>query len=220
MSTDTKQTLALGLVGGVFVAWFILISITAGRQKRMTGVPAVTAVMAYTCYVAAALLADAEFPAFLREHLFDGLAPAAAVGLLVNRFPTESPGKALPRIRRPVMVLIVFSAGGALIFGLIAAAAVFSSGTGNFALPVKLCAGFGAFLFFVAYFGVGTAYVAIDLPSKPKVEWWFAKRPRHAATPEPGAHGDTAVPAPADAAEGGTALHAPGNNLPASPEAP
>ena len=39
----------------------------------------------------AALLAGAKMLEFLREHLFDGLAPAAMVGLLVSSVPRERP---------------------------------------------------------------------------------------------------------------------------------
>ena len=46
--------------------------------------------MAYGTYVAADLLAGAAFPQFLREHLFDGFAPAALVGILVDLYPSET----------------------------------------------------------------------------------------------------------------------------------
>ncbi len=54
--------------------------------------------MAYSMYVAAAVVAGAAFPEFLREHLFDGLAPAALVGYLVSKLPFTKPREAFPRI--------------------------------------------------------------------------------------------------------------------------
>lgn len=86
------------------------------------------------------MLANAEFPEFLREHLFDGLAPAAVVGLLVNTLPRDNVRTALPKIFYPVMIPILFYAEGSLIFGAIAAAAVFTSGKSDFKTPVIVCA--------------------------------------------------------------------------------
>jgi hypothetical protein len=106
----------------------------ADSSRRLEAV--VAAIMAYSIYVAAAILAGAAFPMFLREHLFDGLAPAALVGFLVNSFPRDSPRTAFPWIRLPIMIAILFGIGGGLIFGLIAAAAVFTSGSKEFAKPV------------------------------------------------------------------------------------
>ena len=55
-------------------------------------------------------MAGAEFPAFMRDHLFDGLAPAALAGLLVGAFPRENPDDALPWIGWPVLILALFAA--------------------------------------------------------------------------------------------------------------
>ena len=81
------------LMGGAFAAWWLLLRYTwlKARPRRLAQAPVVAAVMAYIVYVTAAFWAGAEFPQFLREHLFDGLAPAAAVGFLVNRVPMDSP---------------------------------------------------------------------------------------------------------------------------------
>jgi hypothetical protein len=130
------------------------------------------AAMAYAYYVAAALLAEAEFPGFLREHLFDGLAPAALVGLLINRLPRGSP-KAFPRVW-PVTILVLFFLGGALVFGLIAAAAVFSSGANNFVLPVLICALFGPGIFLVPYMAMVTEEAGYKkMRFWCRFKWWF-----------------------------------------------
>ena len=88
--------------------------------------------VAYGFYVAAALWAGAEFPKFLQDHLFDGLAPAALVGVLVSLLLRDDPRTILPWIRWPWMILVLFLISGALISGLIAAAAIFSSATNNY----------------------------------------------------------------------------------------
>lgn len=137
----------------------------------------VAAVLAYGSYVAAALLANAEFPQFLREHLFDGLALAALVGFFVNRFPRTRPQEAFKQIKWPWMILLLLWIGGALVFGLIAAAAVFGSGSNDFGFSLLICAGFGGLLFPITYWA--TVY-AIDSLNKKKrsdmVRWWFTKR--------------------------------------------
>ena len=220
------QNLAITLLSVMSVAWLMLLCVQVGwgKQKWMPRASVVAAVMAYTSYVAAALYAGAEFPGFLREHLFDGLVPAAAVGLLVNNFPAESPETALPWIRRPVMVLVAYLAGGALIFGLIAAAAVFSSGTGNFSGPVVLCASFGGLLFSGAFLG-GAVPADVYRKSVYKksrwsmVRWWFGKRPKPATTSKSGGPKDAPAPAATDAAESGADPRVPGDNLRASPDA-
>ena len=159
------------------------------KGKRVEG-PVIAAVTAYVFYVAAALIADAKMPEFLREHLFDGLAPAAVVGLLVSSIPREHPRAALPWIRRPVMILVVLFAGGALIFGLIAAAAVFASGSNGFAQPVRICALGGGILFAGTYWAAAGEDVEVSDRWWPRVEWWFRKRPKPAALPEPGGPGE------------------------------
>jgi hypothetical protein len=181
-----EQSLANWLLLGLAVGWGALIALrrSAWKTKGIAEARVVAGVMAYACYVAAALLAGAKFPGFLREHLFDGLAPAAAVLLLVNSFPVDRPRTAFPWIRRPVIILVVLFAGGALIFGLIGAAAVIASGIEKFASPVTRCAVLGGWLFSVGYFLVAGSEE--DGRRRPEVQWWFRKRPRQAATPVPG----------------------------------
>jgi WD40 repeat protein len=140
--------------------------------------PMIAAAMAYTYYVAAAWLAGADFPQFLQDHLFDGLAPAALVGLLIDFYPTADPVTAFPRIRRPVVIPIMFFVLGTVIFGLIAAAAVFSSGENNYALVVPRTALYGGLIFPVAYI------TQVAGPVTPRGEtwwsrmmWWFRARP-------------------------------------------
>jgi len=48
----------------------------------------VAGAIAYGFYVAAAMMAGAQLPEFLRDHLFDGFAPAALVGFLIYRVPS------------------------------------------------------------------------------------------------------------------------------------
>jgi hypothetical protein len=142
----------------------------------------VAAVLAYGSYVAAALLANAEFPQFLREHLFDGLAPAALVGFFVNRFPRDKPKEAFKQIRWPWIIFMLLWIGGALVFGLIAAAAVFGSGSNDLGFSLLICAGIGGLLFPITYWA--TIYAIDMLNYKPplvrycfsKVKWWFSKR--------------------------------------------
>jgi hypothetical protein len=132
------------------------------------------AIMAYGFYLAAAFQADAEFPQFLRDHLFDGLALAALAGLLVKSFPRNDPRAALPWIRWPFLIPILFAVGGAMIFGLIGATAVFSSGSNDF-WPAGLCALCGGLLFPQAY---GQAISFTDDLSgwRPRLKWWFKNR--------------------------------------------
>jgi hypothetical protein len=126
------------------IVWLATLVVTV-RLERASPIaaPAVATVMGYLCYVAAALLAGAEFPEFMREHLFDGLAPAVAVGFVVNSFGPKSLDKALTWIEWPVMIAILYCAGGALIFGAIAWAAVFQSGSHDFGTPILDCALWG-----------------------------------------------------------------------------
>jgi hypothetical protein len=206
VSKNAEQWLANGLLTGMLIGWVAIIIVTI-RQKRKSilAAPAVAAVIGYVCYVAAALFADAKFPEFMREHLFDGLAPAAAVGLLVNIFPAEHPEKALPWIRRRVMILVLFYAGGALIFSAIALAAVFVSGSQDyFGKPVAYCAIWGGYLFGFLFF----AQVNRAAPQESWSEfllWWLTKPRERAAMPEPSGPEESATPAAADAAQGGSA---------------
>jgi quinol monooxygenase YgiN len=151
---------------------------TLGGQKTASNTDApwrfgsvVAAVMAFGFYVAAALMADAEFPEFLREHLFDGLAPAALIGFLVDRSLRDDPRKAFPRVHRPVWILVDLFIFSIPIFGSIAAAAVFSSGSTDFIRPVGYCAFFGGFTLPAAYF---TAIFRSH--DKVSWKWWITKR--------------------------------------------
>lgn len=150
----------------------------------------VAGAMAYGYYVAAALMAGAEFPKFLRDHLFDGLVPAALVAILIDVYPRANPTKAFLKIHRPVtMILIVFFIPGAVIFGLIGAAAVFSSGETNYIVPVLLTAWFGGLIFPTAYVEqiiVPDDNISIGETRWDRTKWWFKKRPPEVAEhPEP-----------------------------------
>jgi len=185
VNKGTEQGLGALLIIGFTAAAFAVIAFRSGyRGKRVEG-PVIAAVTAYVFYVAAALIAGAKMPGFLREHLFDGLAPAAVVGLLVSGIPREHPRAALPWIRRPVMIVVVLFAGGALICGLIAAAAVFASGSDGFAQPVRICALAGGILFASAYWAAVGEDVDVSDRWWGRVNWWFTKRPRRVAAPEP-----------------------------------
>jgi len=199
-----EQWLGLWLAGGILVlgvAMLATLSIvaraprfawspSAGARRRFETV--VAAVMAYGIYVAAALQADAEFPRFLRDHLFDGLAPAALVGLLVSRFPRDNPRTAFPGIRLPFLIDVLFAVSGAMIFGLIGAAAVFASGSSDF-WPVALCAAFGGIIF---PYGYGQLiYFEGDIEGWwPRLKWWFKKRSNDTASPDTEVATDTASP--------------------------
>lgn len=205
MDKATEQLLGLLLIFGFAIAYLAVIDLRSGyrvyKGKRIEA-PVLAAVAAYVYYVGAALLAGAKLPGFLREHLFDGLAPAAVVGLLVNTIPRERPREALPWIRRPVMVLVALFAGGALVCGLIAAAAVFSSGSDAFGAPVAVCAWGGGLLFAGSYWSAAGEDVDVSDRWWGKVKWWFTKRPERAATPGPGGPDSAATPPAADVAEG------------------
>jgi hypothetical protein len=141
--------------------------------------PVVSGAVAYGAYVAADFLGGSPFPQFLREHLFDGLAPAALVGILVDAFPNEDPVRAFPRIRRPIAVLLMITASGAAVFGLIAAAAVFGAAGENYGKSIGTVAGYGGYMFFLLYV---TSVSAARGHSKtiddywPHKAWWFKKR--------------------------------------------
>ena len=183
MSRSAEQVLANELLAVLGGAWGALVVVWAVRKtRRPVEAPVVAAAMAYGFYVAAALFAGAKFPEFLREHLFDGLAPAAVVGLLVGSYRWDNPLAAFPWIRRPVLILFVVFVGSALIFGLIAAAAVFASGSNDFTGPVWTCAWRGGLIFTIGYFLVAGRAVA-GWPAR--VQWWLSERPTTAATPHP-----------------------------------
>lgn len=159
----------------------------------------VAGVMAYSYYVAAALMAGAEFPKFLRDHLFDGLAPAVLVGILVDFYPRANPTTAFGKIRRPAtMMLIVFFIPGAVIFGLIGMAAIFSSGANDYVLPVIFAAFWGGWTVPLAYMAQVLApddNTSIGETRWSRTKWWFKKRPKPGTTPEATEHIDShAVP--------------------------
>ena len=167
------------LVVGAYLAAGTVIALRMGEKGRRVEQPAIAAATAYLFYLGAALMAGAEWPEFLREHLFDGLAPAAVVGFLISFIPREQPRAALPWFRRAGLLF----AGGALVFGLIAAAAVFASGSDRFAKPVEWCALWGGGVFAAAYW-TGYREDVVEEPSK------------RAALPEPGGpEGAPQVPA-------------------------
>jgi hypothetical protein len=165
-------------------------------------------VMGYGFFATAALLANARVPDFFHEHLLDGLALAALVGLLVKMLPRDRAGEALPRIRRPCWILALFVVGGGVVFGVIGAAGAFEAGTGWFLffLGAGGCALFGALIFPYAYWLTVTLS---DVYSGRWAwfTWWFKKRSEPESAPGP---------EPAAAAEPGTAAAEPVPAVPAS----
>jgi hypothetical protein len=154
---------ALAVVGGVVLSYLPKIR-PAARRRQLNTVTA--AAMAYGFYVAAALVGGAAFPRFLRDHLFDGLVPAAVVGVLVDRFIRSDPPTSTRRFRS----LLSFFSGGAAIFGAIAAAAVFSSGTDAYLVPLVVTSVFGGTLFV-------SAYVSWGSENEDSVWRWLLRRP-------------------------------------------
>lgn len=142
------------------------------------------AAVAYATYVSAAMIAGAKFPQFLRDHLFDGLAPAALVGALIYVLTTKDMEKAFDRVTRPYIVPLRFCLVGSTVFGFIAGAAVFSSGASDYAKPVLWAIGIGALPFSSIYIGAGIASRQdFDGHSRAKrflsaVRWWFKPRAR------------------------------------------
>jgi hypothetical protein len=116
------------------------------RYDALTG-----AILAYVCYTASAFLVHVPLPEFFREHLFDGFAPAALVGYLVTRVPSK-PARTAEDDFRLVSVVLLW-VGGSLIFALIAAAAVFASGSNEFLGPVVFGALSGGTVFGSAWIG-------------------------------------------------------------------
>ena len=113
--------------------------------------PVIAGALAYACYILADLRAYAPFPQFLRDHLFDGLAPAALVGILVDLYPEDLTTDAFSKIRRPFMIALMLFVSGAVIFGLIAVAAVFGTGENKYGYPTLDVALTGGFIFSWAY---------------------------------------------------------------------
>jgi hypothetical protein len=128
-----------------FIAPLALVLMIRVVSKRVASWPGLTrplaAVTAYLVYVSAALFANAPITKFLRNHLVDGFAAAAALVILIDRIlnePSDLRGK------RPVIGLLAFFLGAAVLCAAIGAAAVFSSGKNDFAFPVGFVAGIGA----------------------------------------------------------------------------
>jgi hypothetical protein len=109
-----------------------------GDTQSPIGIEEVAAAAtAYGYYIASALMVGAQFPGFLRDHLFDGFAPAALVGFLIYRIHGA-------QVRLSKIALLYLQS--ATVFGLIAAAAIFTSGKDNF-VPVLYAALIGGFMF-------------------------------------------------------------------------
>jgi hypothetical protein len=188
-----EQTDGVTLVWCLFLAGLLILAgrwlfgrlLKRSRPPDPTTTPFETvlaSVLAYGCYVSAALEINARFPQFLRDHLFDGLALAGLAGFLVHRFPRGDPYRVLmPIIRRPILILFVFFLIGGLVFGLIAAAVVFTSGSDDFAGPVWRCAVVGGLIPAFAYGLVILDYSywvpRTDASEVGPVKWWFRKRP-------------------------------------------
>jgi hypothetical protein len=136
----------------------------AARRRPLNAVTA--AAMAYGFYVAAALLAGAPFPRFLRDHLFDGLVPATVVAVLVDRFISSNPPTSSHHFRS----LLWFFSGGTAVFGAIAAAAVFSSGADAYGVPLVVTGVLGGTLFV-------SAYVSWGSENEDSVLRWLLRRP-------------------------------------------
>jgi hypothetical protein len=185
---NTEVTLGSGLVvalailAGIALYGRVLVNlaIRAGKASNTASRhfdAILAAIIAYSCYMAAALMADAEFPKFLRDHLFDGLALAFLVGLLINRFPSDRPRTAFPIIRRPFVVLLVLFMGGGLIFGLIAIAAVFSSGSNEYERPLLYCSIYGGWIFLFGYMMLAFTMSPLD-SVRDGIIWYLRKRPQ------------------------------------------
>jgi hypothetical protein len=166
VSAGFYLAVGLAIVGG-FVMLYISTRASRGglwdRSRAWTA-----AFMAYGFYLAADLLANAEFPKFLRDHFFDGFAPAAVVGLLVDRFFRRLPSEK-PTTNRPIWSVLGFSLSAALTFGAIGAIAVFTSGSNGYFRAVLATTVFGACAFAITYVTsvrVGTGW-----------KWWF-QRPK------------------------------------------
>jgi hypothetical protein len=98
-----------------------------------------------------ALIAHAQLTPFFRGHLFDGFAPAAAVGLLIDRFPGQYVNQFDEGSWEPFVKSLLYFLAGAVVFAGIAWAAVFGSNKNDFLYPVLWCALFGGLTFPIAY---------------------------------------------------------------------
>ncbi len=200
MSAAAEQTAAVYVLIFVvnigIVTSAVLVVVHQSRREahkdpaRIRFPSAVYGAMAYGCYLAAALLTGVRISGFLRNHLFDGLALAFLVGFLTERIPFEDAADAFRRwIRLPAFVCFWFYVGGAVVFGAIGAAAVFSSGSSDFTTPVSVTAVIGASLFLTLY-----AETAIDdvkrrdrIGNVGAAKWFFTRR---AKLPRAGRDGD------------------------------
>jgi hypothetical protein len=152
--------LALPLLAGGTLAIALSAPSTGPTTSETTGPaasrsrlgPFIAAGMAYGFYVAAALIADAQVTPFFRDHLFDGFAPAAAVGLLIDRFPGQYVNQFEEGSSKPFVNSLLYFLAGAAVFAGIAWAAVFGSNKNDFLYPVLWCGLFGGLTFPVAYF--------------------------------------------------------------------
>jgi hypothetical protein len=96
MSSSTELLLGLYLNLGIFFAGAVVLAVRSrsrrnrpkSAQQRFEAITA--AALAYSCYATSALLGGATVPEFFREHLYDGLAPAGLVGLLIRFFRTSA----------------------------------------------------------------------------------------------------------------------------------
>jgi hypothetical protein len=97
----------------------------------------VAGTVAYGYYIAAAAMVGVQIPSFLRDHLFDGFGPAVLVGFLMYRIRDA-------QARLSTVAFLYLQS--AAVFGLIAAAAVFTSGKDNY-VPVLYAALIGGWAF-------------------------------------------------------------------------
>jgi hypothetical protein len=111
---------------------------TNGTPSPITADQAIAGTIAYGYYIAAALMVGDHFSDFLRDHLFDGFAPAALVIILMFRIRNAT----LSTLRQ----LFFMYLQSAVVFGLIAEAAVFTSDKHNY-VPVLYAALIGGFIF-------------------------------------------------------------------------
>ena len=132
--------------------------------------------MAYAYYVAAALVAGAEFPKFLQDHLFDGLAPAALIAGLIDLYDRRDPVHAYRKLPVPGTILLMLFTVGAAFFALIGAVAVFGSETNNYLPAVLVTALYGGGIFPAAYCSNTIGKVPGDTWWA-RAEWWLKKRP-------------------------------------------
>ena len=189
MSPAAEQTAGAYLLGFVvilaIVTFAVLAEIRQSRRKadkdaaKIRFPSAIYGTMAYGCYVAAALLTGVKISGFLRNHLFDGLGPAFLVGFLTDRIPFEDAAEAYRRwIRLPALICFWFYAAGAVVFGAIGAAAVFSSGSSDYTTPVFVTAAIGASTFLSLY--VQTAADAVNRRDRTGnagvAKWFFTRR--------------------------------------------